>query len=161
MKTIKFLMIALVATMFLTSCTENYSNGERIGMITKFSQKGLVFDSWEGSLNTTQTGMNSAAPFEFSVDNDVNDPKVIATLDSAATNGWKVKIKYHETFGKNWFSNRGETNYFVKEVQVLDRDPIGNLFGDSSKSSSTKSNCDCKTSGKVIDTIYVVIDRTK
>ena len=130
-------------------------------MITKFSQKGLVFDSWEGSLNTTQTGMNSATPFEFSVDNDVNDPKVISTLDSAATEGWKVKIKYHETFGKNWFSNRGETNYFVKEVQVLDRDPIGNLFGDSSKSNSTKSNCDCKIGGKVIDTIYVVIDRTK
>jgi len=103
--------------------------------------------------------MNSATPFEFSVDNDVNDPKVIATLDSAATNGWKVKIKYHETFGKNWLSNRGETNYFVKEVQVLDRDPIGNLFGDSSK--NNKSNCDCKTGGKVIDTIYVVIDRTK
>ena len=69
MKMIKFLMIALVATLFLTSCTENYSNGERIGMITKFSQKGLVWNSWEGSLNTTQTGMNSATPFEFSVDN--------------------------------------------------------------------------------------------
>ena len=41
MKMIKFLMMALVATMFLTSCTENYSNGERIGMITKFSQKVL------------------------------------------------------------------------------------------------------------------------
>jgi hypothetical protein len=75
---------------------------------------------------------------------------VIATLDSAATEGWKVKIKYHETFGKNWFSNRGETNYFVKEVQVLDKDPIGNMFGDNSKSS-----------GHVIDTIYVVIDKSQ
>lgn len=160
MKTIKFIFLALVATISMTSCTENYSNGERIGMITKFSQKGLVFDSWEGSLNTTQTGMNSATPFEFSVDNDINDSTVISTLDSAATEGWKVKIKYHETFGKNWFSNRGETNYFVKEVQVLDRDPIGNMFGgDSGKKS--KSNCDCKTGGKVIDTIYVVIDRTR
>ena len=158
MKTIKFLMIALVATMFLTSCTENYSNGERIGMITKFSQKGLVYDSWEGSLNTTQTGMNSATPFEFSVDNDVNDPKVISTLDSAATYGWKVKVKYHETWGKNWFSNRGETNYFVKEVQVLDKDPMGSVFGTTNSKSDSKK-CDCE--GKVIDTIYVVIDRTK
>jgi hypothetical protein len=161
MKTIKFIFLALVATISMTSCTENYSNGERIGMITKFSQKGLVFDSWEGSLNTTQTGMNSATPFEFSVDNDVNDPKVISTLDSAATEGWKVKIKYHETFGKNWFSNRGETNYFVKDVVVLDRDPIGNMFGNESKSKKSNTDCDCKTGGKVIDTIYVVIDRTK
>jgi hypothetical protein len=123
-------------------------------MITKFSQKGLVWNSWEGSLNTTQTGMNSSTPFEFSVDNDVNDPKVIATLDSAATEGWKVKIKYHETFGKNWFSNRGETSYFVKEVQVLDRDPIGNMFG-------AKENKNDIVGGRVIDTIYVIIDRTK
>jgi len=126
-------------------------------MITKFSEKGLVWNSWEGTLNTTQTGMNSAQPFEFSVDNDVNDPVVISTLDSAATNGWKVKIKYHETFGKNWLGNRGETNYFVKEVVVLDKDPIGNMFGND----KPKSDCDCKTEGKVIDTIYVVIDRTK
>ena len=159
MKTIKFIFLALVAAITMTSCTENYSNGERIGMITKFSQKGLVWNSWEGTLNTTQTGMNSAEPFQFSVDNDVNDPKVISTLDSAATYGWKVKVKYHETFGKNWFSNRGETNYFVKEVIVLDRNPIGSMFGNSDKKS--KSDCDCKTGGKVIDTIYVVIDKTK
>ena len=145
MKTIKFIFLALVAAITMTSCTENYSNGERIGMITKFSQKGLVWSSWEGTLNTTQTGMNSAEPFEFSVDNDVNDPNVIATLDSAATQGWKVKIKYHETFGKNWFSNRGETNHFVKEVVVLDRNPIGSMFGNSDKKS--KSDCDCKTGG--------------
>jgi hypothetical protein len=148
MKMIKFFMLALVATMFLTSCTENYSNGERIGMITKFSQKGLVYSSWEGSLNTTQTGMNSATPFEFSVDNDVNDPTVISTLDSAATQGWKVKIKYHETWNKNWFKNRGETNYFVKEVQVLDKDPMGSVFGNKNNDN---------TGGRVIDTIYVVI----
>ncbi len=161
MKTIKFIFLALVAAITMTSCTENYSNGERIGMITKFSQKGLVWSSWEGTLNTTQTGMNSAEPFHFSVDNDVNDLKVIATLDSAATYGWKVKVKYHETFGKNWFNNRGETNYFIKEAVVLDKDPIGSMFGNSDSTNVSKSNCDCKGGGKVIDTIYVVIDRTK
>jgi len=159
MKKVKFIFLAVVATLSMTSCTENYSNGERIGMITKFSEKGLVWNSWEGTLNTTQTGMNSAEPFEFSVDNDVNDPEVISTLDSAATQGWKVKIKYHQTFGKNWFSNRGETNHFVKEVIVLDRNPIGSMFGNSDNKS--KTDCDCKTEGKVIDTIYVVIDKTK
>ena len=152
MKTIKFICLSLGLALVMTSCTENYSNGERIGMITKFSQKGLVFDSWEGTLNTTQTGMNSAQPFEFSVDNDVNDPKTIAALDSAATYGWKVKIKYHQTFGKNWFSNRGETNFFVNEVQVLDKDPIGNMFGDRTAAPTT---------GRVVDTIYVVIDKSQ
>jgi hypothetical protein len=97
--------------------------------------------------------MNSAQSFEFSVDNDVNDPITIANLDSAATYGWKVKIKYHETFGKNWFANRGETNYFVNEVEVLDKNPIANMFGD-------KSNSNTPT-GKVVDTIYVVIDKSQ
>ena len=143
MKKIKFLFLIL-PLFLLTSCTENYSNGERVGMITKFSNKGLIWKSWEGSLNTTQTGMNSAGPFEFSVDNDQNDPKIISTLDSAATNGWKVKIKYHETFGKNWFGNRGETSYFVEQIEVLDKDPIGNVFG------TTNTN-------RVVDTIFVVI----
>jgi len=157
-------LLAILVTFSFTSCSENYSNGERIGMITKFSQKGLMLTTWEGTLNTTQTGMNSAEPFEFSVDRDVNDPIVIKTLDSAATYGWKVKIKYHQTFGKNWFSNRGETNHFVKEVQVLDKDPIGNLFGGNNETptgNTPKDPCNCKTTGKVIDTIYVVIDRSK
>jgi hypothetical protein len=149
----KLFLLFSIAILF-ASCTENYSNGERIGMITKFSKKGLIWSSWEGILNITQTGMNSANQFEFSVDNDVNDPKVIATLDSAATYGWKVKVKYHETFGKNWLNNRGETNYFVKEVEVLDKDPIGNIFGNDQKAQP-------ETGGKVIDTIYVVIDRTR
>lgn len=154
MKTIKFICLSLGLALVMTSCTENYSNGERIGMITKFSKKGLVFDSWEGTLNTTQTGMNSAQSFEFSVDNDINDPKTIAALDSAATFGWKVKIKYHETFGLNWFNNRGETNYFVNEVEVLDRAPMDSMFGNGKGS-------DEPVKGRVVDTIYVVIDKSR
>lgn len=153
MKTIKFITAVVVSAILLSSCTNNYSNGERIGMITKFSKKGLVFDSWEGTLNTTQTGMNSGNSFEFSVDNDVNDPKVIAKLDSAANLGWKVKIKYHQSFGLNWFNNRGETNFFVSEVVVLDKNPVGNMFG--------KEGAKAPVTGKVIDTIYVVIDKTR
>lgn len=148
----KLFLLFSLAILF-TSCTENYSNGERIGMLTKFSKKGLVWSSWEGTLNTTQTGMNSAEPFEFSVDNDVNDEKVIKTLDSAATEGWKIKIKYHETFGKNWFSNRGETNHFVNEVEVLDKNPLGNLLGNK--------NNNQPVGGRVVDTIYVVIDKSQ
>ena len=150
-----------IAIFSMTSCSENYSNGERIGMITKFSKKGLMFDSWEGTLNTTQTGMNSGEPFEFSVDNDVNDPKVIATLDSAATNGWKVKVTYHQVKGWNWFNNRGETSYFATEVTVLDKNPIGNMFGNDNSSGNTSSGNQNVVGGRVIDTIYVVIQPGK
>lgn len=157
----KRFLFLLTVSVTLLSCTENYSTGERVGMITRFSQKGLIYPSWEGSLNTTQTGMNSAEPFEFSVDNDREDPKVIALLDSAATEGWKVKIRYHETMGKNWFRNRGMTDHFVTEVEVLDRDPVGSVFGREKEEAATPESPQCKCQGKVVDTIYVVIDKTK
>jgi hypothetical protein len=73
----------------------------------------------------------------------------IATIDSAVNNGWKVKLKYHETYCKNWFSNRGETSYFVTAIEVLDKNSIGN---------NTNSN---HREGKIIDTIYVVIDKSE
>lgn len=146
------ILIGLLASvMLMTSCSENYSNGERVGMITKFTEKGIIWKSHEGHLNATQTGMNSAEGFDFSVDNDKNDPVVIATLDSAASFGWKVKLEYHEVAGFNWFGNRGETDYFVNKVDVLDKNPMGVFSG----------NKETTTTGKVIDTIYVVIDRTK
>lgn len=147
MKRILFWLLA-ISTLALTSCSENYSNGERIGFITKFSNRGIVCKSWEGEMNITQTGMNTSSTFQFSVDNDREDPDVIKTLDSAANLGWKTKIIYHETFGKNWFQNRGETDHFVKDVIILDRNPMDIFGGNKSQPQVT---------GKVIDTIYVVI----
>jgi hypothetical protein len=57
---LKFIYSASLMIIFLSSCSENYSNGERIGLITQFSHKGLFWKSWEGQLNLTQTGMNSS-----------------------------------------------------------------------------------------------------
>lgn len=142
------LIIALLSILTLVGCTENYSNGERIGFVTKFSQKGLIWKAWEGELNLTQTGMNTSSLFDFSIDNDREDPGIIRTLDSAATLGWKVKIRYHETFGKNWLRNRGETSHFVSSVEVLDRKPLG--FFNTPKQDGTQ------VAGRV-DTIYVII----
>ena len=140
-----YLFALLILSLTLTSCTENYSNGERIGMVTQFSKKGWVFDSWEGHLNITQTGMNSSTGFDFSVDNDVNDPRVIAMLDSAANNGWKVKLLYHQVGGfKNVLRNRGDTDHFIKDVIVLDRSPVDHLFGGEQAPAASR------------DTVYVL-----
>jgi hypothetical protein len=95
--------------------------------------------------------MNSSVPFDFSIDNDRPDEQVIKTLDSAAQHGWKVKLIYHQTTGKNWFGNRGETDHFINKVEVLEKN-FGNAFNGTQEP---------KVTGRVIDTIYVVIDRTK
>jgi hypothetical protein len=52
--------------------------------------------------------------------------------------------------GFNWFGNRGETNHFINKVEVLEKNFANNF---------TKG--EPKVTGRVIDTIYVVIDRTK
>lgn len=116
-----FLTVFAFSILMLTSCSENYSNGERIGYITQFSETGLFWKSWEGHLNVTQTGMNSSIPFDFSLDNDHPNLDLIESFKNAAEHGYKVKLIYHETMGWNWFNNRGETNHFVNDIEILDK----------------------------------------
>jgi hypothetical protein len=130
--------------------TENYSEGERIGFITKFSKKGRFWKSWEGELNLTQTGMNTSSLFDFSLDNDTETTKLAQMIDSAVNNGWKVKLTYHQVFMKNWFSNRGETDYFVKSIEIADRHALG-----SNQSEYLPAQ------GRVVDTVFVVIDKNE
>lgn len=140
----------ILCMVLLQSCKENYSNGEKVGNLIEFTQKGVIYDSWEGRLNMTQTGMNtSGEPFSFSFDNDRDDQDSIVNLmKQAQVEGWKLKIRYHEVWGfKNVFYNRGETNYFVDGVTVLDKDfanPLRQLG---------------QQQGRVVDTIFVVIDK--
>lgn len=140
----------ILCMVLLQSCKENYSNGEKVGNLIEFTQKGVIYDSWEGRLNMTQTGMNtSGEPFSFSFDNDRdNQDSIINLMKQAQVEGWKLKIRYHEVWGfKNVFYNRGETNYFVDGVTVLDKDfanPLRQLG---------------QQQGRVVDTIFVVIDK--
>jgi hypothetical protein len=140
-----FLLLALLLN------NENFSNGERIGYVTKFSHKGQFWKSWEGELNLTQTGMNTSSTFNFSIDNDKDLSSVISTIDEAVNKGWKVKMTYHEVRFKNWFNNRGETDYFVDNIVVLDKNTPG--------SNSLIGNGEPK--GHIIDTVYVVIDKSE
>lgn len=137
-----------VITLFLTSCSNNYSNGERIGTVNKLSKKGLIWDTWEGHLNITQTGMTSTDSWDFSIDRDSEPEGLVSQLDSAAENGWKVKLSYHEVAGWNWFGNRGSTDFFITKMEVLDRDFTDPLhLKNGSKSSNNGTH----------DTVYVVI----
>ena len=137
MKKILLFLIAVMG-LTLTFCKEHFSDGERVGTVTKFSKAGVFWDSWDGLLNVTQTGMNSSGePFTFSIDNDRDDQqKLIDTLVKAQVEGWKVKIKYHQVWGfKNIFKNRGESDYFVDDVIILDKNfsKIGDIVKGTNK----------------------------
>lgn len=161
MKKIKFVITTCLLFLILgltTSCSENYSNGERIGIITQFSHKGIWWKSWEGHLNVTQTGMNTANSFDFSIDNDKQDETLVKTIDSAAIHGWKVKLVYHQVFGFNWFENRGHTDFFIEKCEVLERHfNTGFNLGTSTVHANGGERNDSIIVGRVVDTIYVVI----
>jgi len=153
---LKPFVVLLLVVVFFAGCKEHYSDGERVGTVTKFSKAGVVWDSWDGLLNITQTGMNSSGePFAFSIDNDCDTKpekqKIIQILQEAQVKGWKIKISYHQVWGmKNMFNNRGESDYFVDGIEVLDKNfakPLGNVM-------NTRE-------GRVVDTVYVVIDKSQ
>lgn len=153
MKKVFIIVCCLMSIICMSSCKENYSNGEKVGNLIEFTRKGVFWDSWEGRLNMTQTGMNtSGEPFSFSFDNDRDDQDSLITLmKQAQVEGWKLKIKYHEVWGlKNCFYNRGETDYFVDDVTVLDKDFANPL-----------RNIGSETRGSVVDTVWVVIDKAE
>ena len=139
MKKIISILCCCASVICMSSCKENYSNGEKVGNLIEFTKKGVFWDSWEGRLNMTQTGMNtSGEPFSFSFDNDRHDQdSLINLMKHAQVEGWKLKIRYHEVWGlRNCFYNRGETDYFVDDVTVLDKDfanPLRNIGSQTRK----------------------------
>jgi len=146
-KKLLYAVMLMTFALGLNSCKENYSNEEKVGNLIEFTRKGVIWDSWEGRLNLTQAGMNtSGAPFSFSFDNDRTDQdSLIQLLYQAQVEGWKVKLKYHEVWGlKNIFTNRGETDYFVDDVTVLDKD-----FANVAKRLNSAAQ-----QGRVVDTIW-------
>lgn len=166
MKKIIYLSLLLLVCISFTSCKEHFSDGERVGTVTKFSKAGVFWDSWDGDLNLTQTGMNSAGePFSFSFDNDRDDQdSLINLVNDAQRYGWKIKIIYHQVWGwKNVFNNRGENDYFVDDVQILDKTfskPLSGLNGtstvvlDSLNSDSVSSNAPLGTKN---NPLYIVV----
>ena len=152
-------LIYLIGMLFIiTACTENYSKGERVGTIVQFSKSGLIWESWDGQLNLTQTGMNtSGEPFRFSIDNDQRKEKgyqkKIDLINEAQTKGCKVKLIYHRVMGFNLFMNRGNTKHFVDSVIVLDKNFSKPLQQTEEIASVAISRA--RISSK--DTIYVII----
>lgn len=87
----------------LCGCAPRYSEGDRVGVVTKLSYKGLIWKSWEGSMNQGGTkqviddkGNASLVPNAF--DFNASDPAVIEKLKDAAKTGKRVELVYAQWF---------------------------------------------------------------
>ena len=96
----------------LVGCAENYSSGDRVGIITKLSEKGLVIKSWEGellmALPIDVSGTTQPEKFDFNV-----DPAAVSKVKEALVTGKRVQVIYRQ-----WLLHpiRIESNTVVTDV---------------------------------------------
>ena len=118
----KKIILFIIISLALTSCSK-YSEGERVGIITKFSESGRVFKSFEGELKVAPNLANSGMvgqyeTFVFSLDNSqsIKCETPIDSIKKFAQKGTPIVINYQEIAYLNWFQNRGNTQHFVKSI---------------------------------------------
>ena len=126
MKKVNFFLGAFLA-ISLTGCFSDYSEGERVGSVSKFSKKGIIFKTYEGELllgglKNSDKGF-VANTFEFSLDSEKqrgeNLDQLIDSINFAMNNGHRVKIHYSQEIRNDLNSSRGDTEYYVTKVEIL------------------------------------------
>lgn len=111
--TIATIILTLAALYLLFVLKWSYSDGERIGYVQKFSEKGWICKTWEGELAMFPVVAMQAEKFLFTVRDDAVAARLTQNL------GKKVAIRYEEHKGVPT-SCFGETPYYVTEVRVLE-----------------------------------------
>jgi hypothetical protein len=120
LKKILWLTLTLVllgtAGFFGFAYNVDYSEGFRAGKITKFTRKGYIFKTYEGSLDVGGINSNKgmvSSTWDFTVDSD--EKEVITAMEKAMLDGSHVKISYEEKFFQIFW--RGDTKYFITKVE--------------------------------------------
>jgi hypothetical protein len=110
-----FFIVGLALFYFIANYT--YSEGNRAGVLIKFSKKGIIFKTYEGELN--QGGMGNVpntaqfnALWEFSVKDDAVAEQLLQLEGKKVSLHYKQKVK-----NLPW---DGETVYFVDGVKVIE-----------------------------------------
>ena len=110
----KFLIKALISIALIVTAYfcfiyfVTYSEGVRAGELVKFSNKGVLFKTWEGEISQ---GVSEAQIFKFSVED--NEKETIENLNHLQ--GKFVKLTYFERY-KTFFW-LGDTKYFITKVE--------------------------------------------
>ena len=112
---ILFVLVIVFAAFIYFKYAFDYSKGYRAGLLQKFSEKGVIFKTYEGEmiLSSVQSNANVAIASEkflFSVSQE----EVAKQMEQIQ--GKHVVVHYHEKKGTlPW---RGESRYIVDSVKV-------------------------------------------
>lgn len=119
----KKLMLFFALVICAVGCgKEGFSEGDRFGVINKFSHKGMICKSWEGELNIggLVAGANGSMTqniWRFSV-RPSDEANVVATLQKAAELGKRVRVHYSQAYLDPVCET--DTDYFVKSVAFVE-----------------------------------------
>ncbi len=93
-----------------------YSTGVRAGVVIKVSEKGFLFKTYEGQLNTETFGASATGSPIIEVFNfSTTDNGIFDELTQVSLSGERVNLHYTERYMK--FFWRGETLHFVTRVE--------------------------------------------
>lgn len=106
--------IAIALLIFLSACS--YSDGDRVGQVTKLSRKGFIFKTYEGELATLAKG-KAATMISNSFSFSVIDKKVADKIKEAMEIDATVSLHYEQQFFV--FPWEGDTDYFITEVTII------------------------------------------
>lgn len=106
-----FLLIIflLIGVGYFAYSQMTYSDGRRAGQLIKVSRRGVIFKTYEGTLNLSPNGMMTA--WEFSAD----DRQVAEKLQQFE--GKQITVHYRQRY--KVFFWQGETEYIVDDVQAV------------------------------------------
>jgi len=102
-------ILLIIAGYFTFVYFVTYSQGVRAGELVKFSNKGIVFKTWEGEISQ---GVSEAQIFKFSVE----DGETTVIEDLNKHQGKQVKLTYFERYKTLFWL--GDTHYFVTKVEL-------------------------------------------
>lgn len=103
----------------------DYSRGERTGMINKVSERGLIWETYEGQLAlegiVSGNGSSGANVWDFSLDRQAkhgeDTQELVQKLREYMRTGQKVKVTYIEQLSTwPW---RSETDYLIQDVEPI------------------------------------------
>ncbi|MBI1305932.1 MAG: hypothetical protein GC181_04875 [Bacteroidetes bacterium] len=114
-----FILIAFSLLFFVAVINIDYSTGVRSGTLMKISEKGVLFKTWEGQLNTggftEDNGDITSSIWHFSIRK--SQPEILKEIEKAIDDGHRVKLYYHEKYVHLFFL--GDTKYFVYKVEKV------------------------------------------
>jgi len=117
------LFVVLATAAYIGFSMYSYSEGTRVGSLLKFSKKGVIFKTYEGTVNlefiNTAGGKLVGNTWDFSVKE--GDDELIEKL----TNHGQASIRFYYNEQMKPLPWMGDTKYFVYKIEVLEEKDKG------------------------------------